>query len=139
MLSQQWMNDKWWEIKGGLRNIWGQLSEEEIDAHKGNLEAIAGVIHRKFGENRDSIKSKMDSLMGSFDNETDKSDFYQSSFERSPLGPDQGATSDIAHTNYHVRHDGLAEEAENRGVEYSANEVGNKNTRDFDSDRNARH
>jgi hypothetical protein len=83
----------------------------------------------------------------SFDNETDKTDHYQSSYERSPLGADQGAVSDLApgfpgattHNKYHVRHDGLSEDTGDRGIDYNAREVGNKNTRDFDSDRNARH
>lgn len=133
MLNQEQIYAKWWEIKGGIRNIWGELTEEEIDSNKGDLDAIAGLVHQKFGEDRHDIKEKMDALMQSFDNETDKTDFYQSSYARSPLGPNQGATSDIApgmegattHKNYHVRHD--------------ASGVGNKNVQDFDSDRNARH
>jgi hypothetical protein len=146
MLDQKFFHDKWWEIKAGLQNQWAELTDEDIDSNKNNLDAIAEIVFNKTGENREDIQAKIGTLLKSFDNETDKNDFYQSSFERSPLGPGAGATSDIApgvngatsHRNYHVRHDGLAEDSES-GIDYQANEISKKNRDDFDRDRNARH
>lgn len=122
MLTEQDIKGKWLEIKGAIRNVWSKISDEELDGTKGNLLAVASLVQDKYGQSRDTIKEDLENLMDSFDNPTDKNDFYTSSYQRSPLGADQGATSDKQHTSGYDAHQGP-----------------NQNVSDFDLDRNARH
>lgn len=90
MLDQNQIIGKWAEIKGGVRNIWGKITEEELDHINCNLLAIPPLVQNKYyDESNESIDQKMSNLMASFDNETDKSlkmKDGESSYQRSPEG-----------------------------------------------------
>jgi hypothetical protein len=72
MLSQEQINFKWTEIKAGVRNIWSDISDSELDETKANISQIPNLISRKYLETNQSINQKLDKLMDTFDNETDK-------------------------------------------------------------------
>lgn len=87
-------DQKWMEFKNGVRSLWADITPEEIDETQGNLEALAVRIQNHTGDTWEHIQEQIQSLLRSFDNETDKYNYYISSYQRSPLGPDEGATSD---------------------------------------------
>lgn len=73
----------------GLRNLWGRLDESELDRTDGDLSSIANLVQDKYGEEKNSIRMKLDQLLDSFDNETDKGlDPDSSSYQRSPVNED---------------------------------------------------
>lgn len=89
MLNQDQISGKWTEIKGGVRNLWGKITDEELEMAKGNIGEIAGIIQNKYGETKEAIKQKLDKLFGSFDNDTDRNHRPdESSFERRPIEED---------------------------------------------------
>jgi uncharacterized protein YjbJ (UPF0337 family) len=88
MLNDEQIIGKWDEIKGGIRNLWGNITEEELDKNKGNLDSVSNLVQQKNRETIKSIEEKLDTLMQTFDNDTDKSlklNDGESSFERSPI------------------------------------------------------
>lgn len=86
MLTHQQYETKWTEIKGGIKNLWGHLSDQEIENAKGNLTELTGVIEDRHHESKDEIRNKLNKLMDSFDNDTDKNiDPDVSSYQRSPV------------------------------------------------------
>ena len=89
MLNQEQIKGKWDEIKGGIRNLWGKVTDDELEKTNGNIQSVAGIVQEKYGETKESIRKKLDTLMDSFDNKTDKSlklNDGESSFERNPTG-----------------------------------------------------
>ncbi len=40
----------WQEFKGSLKSKWGDLTDDELDQGRGNLEELIGTIKRKTGE-----------------------------------------------------------------------------------------
>jgi uncharacterized protein YjbJ (UPF0337 family) len=96
MLNEEQIKGKWTEIKGGIRNLWGNLTDDELEETKGNLHQVGGLIERKYGETKETIREKMDRLMNSFDNDTDKGiDIDRPSYERSPTEPRTAAKSEV--------------------------------------------
>lgn len=91
MFNQEIFKGKWTEFKGGVRNIWGRLTDDDVERTKGNLTSLTGVIQTKYGETVDSVKKKLDQLLSSFDNETDRSkqDLNQSSYQRRPVDDEE--------------------------------------------------
>ncbi len=90
MLSKEQFQGKWIEIKSGLKNLWGEITDDEIESVKDNLQSITRIVENKYGERKESILKKLEVLMESFDNETDKSlklNDGESSYRRSPLTP----------------------------------------------------
>lgn len=79
----------WPGIKIGLRNVWGKLSEQELDQTDGDFSAIASLVQEKYSEDRKDIKEKFDHLLASFENETDLGkDPDRSSYHRRPFNED---------------------------------------------------
>ncbi|WPU65444.1 CsbD family protein [Peredibacter starrii] len=96
MLSEEQFRGKWKEIKGGIRNLWGRISDDELEQLKGNLHKVSGLVEERYGETRTEIKSKLDQLMDSFDNPSDKNfDPDRSSYQRSPIEDRTSAQSQL--------------------------------------------
>jgi len=55
MVNAQTLQGNWNEIKGKLRNKWGQLSNDDLQAFDGNVDRLVGLIQRKTGEARESV------------------------------------------------------------------------------------
>lgn len=86
MLTASEFDKKWPEIKSGLLNLWGQVTDEEIDAVRDNLFEITDLIQLRYGESKEEINSKIHRLIDSFDNKTDKGiEPDVSSYHRSPM------------------------------------------------------
>src|SRR6478672_5641310 len=56
MVNQQTLQGNWSEIKGKLRNKWGQLTNDDLQSAHGNIDQLVGLIQRKTGEARGSIE-----------------------------------------------------------------------------------
>lgn len=85
MLNQDQIRTLWPQMRVAIRNLWGGLTEKEIDQTDGDFSALASLVQEKYGEGRDGISQKIDQLLNSFDNETDLGrDPDTSSYKRSP-------------------------------------------------------
>jgi uncharacterized protein YjbJ (UPF0337 family) len=96
MLNQEQIKGNWKEIISGIRNLWGDLSEEELEQTQGNMLAVSGIVQERYGESTDSITDKLDRLLDSFDNETNRNmirNDHQTSYQRNPTGFRNSATS----------------------------------------------
>jgi len=62
MVNQQTLQGNWNEIKGKLRNKWGQLTNDDLQSASGNVDQLVGLIQRKTGEARDQIEGFLDEL-----------------------------------------------------------------------------
>jgi uncharacterized protein YjbJ (UPF0337 family) len=65
MMNQQILEGNWNEIKGKLREKWGQLTDDDLPQIRGDAEQIIGVIQRKTGETREAIEQYLKEISGS--------------------------------------------------------------------------
>jgi hypothetical protein len=87
MLNQKQFETKWSEIKAGVRNLWGKISNQELENYKDNIWGIIEIVEQRYPETKADIRFKLHRLMDSFDNETDKRiSLDTSSYQRSPYG-----------------------------------------------------
>lgn len=56
MANQQQLAGNWKEIKGAVKQRWGQLTDQEIMSAEGDMERLIGLIQRKTGEAREKIE-----------------------------------------------------------------------------------
>lgn len=98
-MNEDQIKGKWKEIKGGVRNLWGNITEDELEQTKGNMTSISGIIQKKYGETKEAVKEKLDDLMASFDNDTDKTNFSTDSYQRRPVDSNLDRPSENS-TNY---------------------------------------
>jgi len=57
MLNEQVLIGSWNELKGKVRQKWGQLTDNDLSQFQGNVEELIGLIQRKTGEGREAIES----------------------------------------------------------------------------------
>src|SRR5262245_64815213 len=60
MVNQQTLQGNWNELKGKLRNKWGQLTNDDLQMAHGNVDQLIGLIQRKTGEARSAIEKFLD-------------------------------------------------------------------------------
>lgn len=64
-MNQQTLDGNWNEIKGKVREKWGQLTDSDLPQLQGNVEQLVGIIQRKTGDGRESIEKSLQQMSGS--------------------------------------------------------------------------
>ena len=63
MVNQQTLQGNWNEIKGRLRERWGQLTDDDLREFNGDVDQLVGMIQRKTGESREQIEAQLETMM----------------------------------------------------------------------------
>jgi uncharacterized protein YjbJ (UPF0337 family) len=56
MVNQSVLQGNWKQIKGKLREKWGNLAEDDVATFNGNVDQLVGKIQQKTGETRQSVE-----------------------------------------------------------------------------------
>ena len=64
-MNQQILDGNWNEIKGKVREKWGQLTDSDLPQLQGDVEQLVGIIQRKTGDGRESIEKFLQQMSGS--------------------------------------------------------------------------
>lgn len=62
MVNEQTLQGNWNEIKGKLRDKWGQLTNDDLQQAQGNTDQLIGLIQRKTGEARGAVEKFLGDL-----------------------------------------------------------------------------
>lgn len=62
-MNKQISKGKWKEIKGKIRENWGDISDDELEKTKGNIDQILGKIQNKYGNSIEDSKKKLNSIL----------------------------------------------------------------------------
>jgi uncharacterized protein YjbJ (UPF0337 family) len=65
MVNEQVLQGSWNEIRGKLREKYGQLTDDDVRKYEGNVERLVGLIQRKTGESREAIENYLDKITAS--------------------------------------------------------------------------
>ena len=49
----------WDQVKGKIREEWGDLTDDEVEQARGNFEQFVGTVKEKTGETADAIRDKI--------------------------------------------------------------------------------
>jgi uncharacterized protein YjbJ (UPF0337 family) len=61
MVNQQTLQGQWNQIKGKIREKWGQLTDDDLTTFSGNVEQLVGLLQQRTGEGREAIENFLDS------------------------------------------------------------------------------
>lgn len=67
VVNEDTIKGKWKEFKGEVRKMWGKVTDDELEQAKGDLTAISGIIQQRYGETKDSVQSKLNNYLSSFE------------------------------------------------------------------------
>lgn len=64
-MNSDTMEGTWKQMKGKVKEKWGQLTDNEITETKGNMEQLEGLIQKKYGTAREEAKKQLSELQRS--------------------------------------------------------------------------
>jgi uncharacterized protein YjbJ (UPF0337 family) len=59
-MNKDTVQGSWRQLKGKVKEKWGQLTDDELDEFEGQTEQLAGFIQKRTGEARDSVQRQLD-------------------------------------------------------------------------------
>ncbi len=62
MVNREQIQGQWNEVKGRLREHWGQLTDNDLQRAKGSAEELVGVVQERTGATRSEVEQFLDNL-----------------------------------------------------------------------------
>ena len=56
------MKGDWKQMKGKIREKWGELTDDELDKVQGRRDQLEGLLQKKFGLAKDEVKKQVDAF-----------------------------------------------------------------------------
>jgi uncharacterized protein YjbJ (UPF0337 family) len=50
-------------MRGRVKEAWGDLTDDELDATEGKWDQVVGAVKRKTGETADAVEARLRSMM----------------------------------------------------------------------------
>jgi len=69
-MNQNILEGKWMQLRGSLREKWGDLTDDELDQIAGKRDKLAGVLQERYGYSEVEVEREIDDFLGSW-NEND--------------------------------------------------------------------
>jgi uncharacterized protein YjbJ (UPF0337 family) len=62
VVNTQELQGSWNRIRGKVKEKWGNLSDDDLQVHGGNIDQLIGRIQQKTGESREAIEAFLENL-----------------------------------------------------------------------------
>lgn len=62
-MDRDQIEGKWTEIKGRLRESYGDLTEDDIQKARGDREQMEGMLQQKYGKTKDEARQEVDRIL----------------------------------------------------------------------------
>jgi uncharacterized protein YjbJ (UPF0337 family) len=61
-INAQELQGQWTKLRGQVKEKWGQLTDDDLQIHSGNIDQLVGKIQQKTGEGREAIEKFLGEL-----------------------------------------------------------------------------
>lgn len=65
-MNNDMASGKWNEIKGEIKRVWGELTDDELEKSKGDMTAIGGIIQQRYGQKKEEVSSGLKGIYDRF-------------------------------------------------------------------------
>ena len=59
-MNENTIQGKWEQVKGSVKESWGDLTDDEITQMEGNRQKLAGKIQERYGRAQDVVEKEID-------------------------------------------------------------------------------
>ena len=67
LVNENILEGKWNQIKGKIKQRWGDFTDDDIDRIRGNRAEMIGVLQEKYGMTQEEAEQEMDQFLTAFD------------------------------------------------------------------------
>jgi uncharacterized protein YjbJ (UPF0337 family) len=57
------LKGKWLQLKGTVKEKWGQLTDDDVDRVEGSAERLVGVIQERYGYAKQKAEDEVDAFL----------------------------------------------------------------------------
>ena len=57
------LKGKWMQLKGSIREKWGNLTDDDVDRVGGNFDRLVGLIQEKYGYQKQDAEREVDAFV----------------------------------------------------------------------------
>jgi uncharacterized protein YjbJ (UPF0337 family) len=65
-MNEDVLKGKWKEIKGGVKEKWGKLTDDDLTQVEGNIEKLLGLLQQKYGYAKDKAEQEYKDFIGRY-------------------------------------------------------------------------
>ncbi len=65
-MNQDQLEGKWDQLKGNVREHFGELTDDDVEQVKGNRENLVGKLKERYGDTKEAAEKKVDEFMSKF-------------------------------------------------------------------------
>lgn len=62
-MNKDIVEGKWKEMRGQIKEWWGELTDDELDQAEGKADRIVGLLQQKYGYTRERAQAEYDRRM----------------------------------------------------------------------------
>ena len=62
-MNEDIFKGKWKELKGSVKEKWGDLTDDDVTAVEGKTEKLVGILQVKYGYSKDEAQEEYDKFM----------------------------------------------------------------------------
>lgn len=62
-MNTDMIEGKWTELKGHLREAYGDLTDDELEAMKGDREQLEGRLQQRLGKSKQEVRETVDRIL----------------------------------------------------------------------------
>jgi len=62
-MNKDTFQGNWQQLKGKVRQQWGDLTNDDIERMKGTRQELSGILQKKYGYEKDRIEKEIDKFL----------------------------------------------------------------------------
>ena len=66
-MNQNILEGKWKQLRGSLREKWGQLTDDEVDQIAGKRDRLSGFLQERYGYTQVEAEQQIDDFLENWD------------------------------------------------------------------------
>jgi len=66
-MNRNILEGKWTQLRGAIREKWGQLTDDELDQIAGKRDKLAGVLQERYGYAENEAEQQIDDFLENLD------------------------------------------------------------------------
>ena len=65
-MNEDILKGKWHELKGGVKEQWGKLTDDDLTTVNGKAEKLVGILQTKYGYTKDKAQEEYNRFIGGY-------------------------------------------------------------------------
>jgi uncharacterized protein YjbJ (UPF0337 family) len=68
-MNKDILQGQWHQLKGQVRQWWGRLTDDDVEAVGGDAEKLLGALQKRYGYSRERAEEELEQHLGHFEAE----------------------------------------------------------------------